>query len=114
MASIRRKSRTPFPFVLVRHRALPEGEQPRFTIVPPTERAWARLIDEGVGPESILAEAVILFVEKLENDPDGAAFGAAGSKERVAFVDESLGADVIRELGNAVADTMLAESDRKN
>lgn len=114
MAQLRRKPRTPFPYVLVEDRERKEDEHARFIIAPPTERQWAEVVDDAPGNAAVLSEAVIRFVDRLENHPDAEAFGAAGSKERRAFVDECMGLERIRELGNAVADTMLSERERKN
>lgn len=113
MVSRRRKPRDPFPYVLAADRALPEVEQPRFVIAPPSSRIWTEIIDGSLGSNGALLDAVIRCVDRLENDPDAGAFGRPGSEERKAYVDE-MDIVVIRELGTAVAETLLSETDRKN
>lgn len=110
--TLRRKPRTPFPYVLEQDRELEQAEQPRFIIKPPSGQEWAEICDAG-GNGTILFESVRRCVERLDNHEDAGAFGAAGSAERQAYLDE-LDVQVLRELGNAVANTMLAETDRKN
>lgn len=110
--SLRRPARAPFPYVLEADRSLPTAEQPRWIVRPPTGREYAEICDQG-GNATVLVECVVRCVEQLENHPDTAAFGRPQSAEREAFVDQ-LDVQVIRELGNAVANTMLSEGDRKN
>jgi hypothetical protein len=109
----RRKPRTPYPYVLQADRELPEGDRPRFIIVPPTDRVWADLMDAASGNHGVLLDAVITCVDRLENDPEATEFGTAGSEARKTYVDE-MDITVIRELGNEIAGTLLSETDRKN
>lgn len=104
--SIRRKPLAPFPFTL--------KDGSRFIVTPPTQQAWAEVLDEAPGTNSVARLAVIRFVDRLEDHADSAAFGAARSKEREAFVDQHLDIETLRELGNAVAETLLTEQDRGN
>ena len=111
--AIRGKPRTPFPYVLEADRSLPAEEQPRWILRPPKRREWADITDNASGRNGILIDAVVQCVERLENHAVEKDFGAPGSKERVAFVDD-MDMTVIYEIGNAVAETLLAETDQKN
>lgn len=113
MGALRRLSREPFPYVLRADRALPEVEQPRFVIRPPSRRVWASLVDGARGNNEALFEAAARCIDRLENHPDAAAFGAPDTEPRRAYLDD-VDVAVISELGNAVAATMLSETDRKN
>lgn len=109
---MRRKPREPFTYVLRADRE--QADPPRFIIRPPTQRAWAEVVDAGAGAQGILFEAVARFVEALENHADAALFGKPNTDTRRSYLDEYLALDVTRELGNAIADTLLTETDRKN
>lgn len=110
---LRRKPRTPFPYVLKADRDKPEAEQPRFIIAPPKSGEWNQMLDDCGGGNAALYEGIKRFVVRLEQHEDAEAFGAAGTPEREAFMDE-LDQRVVTELGNAVAETLLSEDDRKN
>ena len=109
---MRRKPREPFAYVLQADRE--RENPPRFIVTPPTSRTWAEVVDEGRGTQGILLDAVARFVAALENHPDAAAFGKADSAERRQYLDDCMAVDVVRELGNAIADTLLTDTDRKN
>lgn len=110
---MRRKPRAPFVHVLKADVPKPDADQVRFTILPPGEIAWAEMFDESAGTYTRSIEAVIRFVVKAEG-PGTEGFGDAHSKARRAFVDEVLGLDVILELADVIAETLLSVDDRKN
>jgi hypothetical protein len=105
--SIRRKPTGPFSYKL-------KDGSAQFVLSPPTQLAWAEVLDEAEGINGVMRLSVIRFVERLEEHEDGAAFGAAGSKERETYVDTCLSLEVMRELGEEIAGTLLSETDRGN
>ena len=103
---MRRKPRTPFAYTL-------KDGSATFTLHPPTQGEWADIVDESAGNMHTMIELVVRCVERVEGE-EAAAFGAANSAERRKYVDEVLAVDTLRELGNAIADSLLSETDRKN